>query len=125
MATLHFIQPFDSIAQLEAKDRGREPNVLVQTADKRWYHVTFYSGYRIREDVEIEAKHGQPFIWDPNIIVVRNLILSDMQEAVNRLEVMCAFEHLRPIEDPGAWKAKILASFEEMHAGTRSAPSSQ
>jgi hypothetical protein len=81
----------------------------------RWsfYHVTFYSDDCVKETMELETRDGRPCMWEPGLIVVESVTMSNMQSAVDCLEGESLFKQPVPIKDPGEWGRAVLAPFEK------------
>jgi hypothetical protein len=90
---LIFEVPFDEYAQNDARDRGWLPYASVRTAPDATYKVTFYDAVRLAQDLESE-----PFIADPGLIVLPEITLENMENAVQRLVESGYFDGLKPLE---------------------------
>jgi hypothetical protein len=81
---------------LEARDRGYLSHVLAEV-DGHCYPVFFYDPVRLGQDLQESAKSGWPIIADPGMIVLPDLTLEAMENAVQRLSQQGFFEHLVPL----------------------------
>jgi len=97
MKRLVFTQPFTSVEEQEAKDRGYLSHVLAELEDGSLYPVFFYDFVRLQQDLEEEAKQGRPFIADPGMIVLPEVTLVAMQAVVRTLSEEGYFDYLRPL----------------------------
>lgn len=82
---LVFTHPFDEREAFEAEARGYLGHVIVELADGARIPVVFYEPVRLGQDLEEEAKFGNPFIAEPGMIVVEAITLDNMEEAVGKL----------------------------------------
>ena len=83
-AKLVFVNGFSDRDAVEARDRGYLSHVLVQL-DERLYPICFYDSIRLQQDMEQSALHGRAFVADPGMIVLSDITMDAMQEAVQRL----------------------------------------
>src|SRR5947209_2988672 len=98
-ANLRFVDGLSDREAFEARSRGYLSHVFVATADGRLYPVLFYDAVRLQQDLEDEAKHGRPFIADPGMIVLQEVTLEAMQQAVERLANEDVFDYLTPMAE--------------------------
>ncbi len=82
---LVFKYPFDEAAAYDAEARGYLAYASVELSDGRRYPVVFYDPVRLQQDLEVEADEGRAFIAEPGMIVVPEVTLARMQDAVERL----------------------------------------
>ncbi len=82
---LVFKYPFDAMAAHDAEARGYLGYAAVELGDGRRYPVVFYDPVRLQQDLEVETGEGRAFIAEPGMIVVPEVTLFRMQEAVLRL----------------------------------------
>jgi hypothetical protein len=102
---LAFKYPFDEAAASDAEARGYLSYAFVESSNGTRYPVVFYDPVRLQQDLEVEASDGRPFIAEPGMIVVPEVTLARMQEAVERLFQAGFFDALRgepePARQPG------------------------
>ena len=72
-------------------------HVGVEIDGSRIYPLVFYGIFRLGQDVEEMAKHGEPFIADHTMIVVQEVTRPVMELAVEVLAKQDYFSQLRPI----------------------------
>ena len=94
---LAFIGRFSEREASEARDRGYLSHVLVDVDGQYLYPVVFYDPVRLQQDLEMSAKHGRAFIADPGMIVLADITIEAMQEAVQRLWSEGFFQHIVPV----------------------------
>jgi hypothetical protein len=87
---------FDEREALECRDRGYRSHVCVKFSNGECYPVVFYDPVRLQQDLEGEAKMGNPFIAEPGLIVLPEVTLDNMNKAVWQLAENGFFESLRP-----------------------------
>ena len=107
---LVFAREFSERAAFEARDRGYLSHVVVEINGQNLYPVVFYDPIRLQQDLEESARHGRPFVADPGMIVVSDITMDAMQEAVQRLYQEGYFNYLVPVNrdslingDPYSW----------------------
>ena len=107
---LVFAREFSEREAFEARDRGYLSHVLVEIDGEHLYPVVFYDPIRLQQDLELSAKHGRAFIADPGMIVLADITIEAMQEAVQRLWQEGFFKYLVPANkdylsevDPYSW----------------------
>jgi hypothetical protein len=92
---LVFKYPFDEAAAYEADARGYLAYAVVELSDGARYPIVFYDPIRLQDDLEVEIGEGRPFIAEPGMIVVPEVTLARMQDAVDRLFRSGFFHSLR------------------------------
>jgi len=97
MATLLFDYDFDERAQDEATARGYLSHVRVQLANGKIYPVIFYDHVRLGQDLEEEVNQGTEFVADPGMIILNEVTLTNMQRAIDRLELGRFFQSFVPV----------------------------
>ena len=110
VAKLVFLREFSEQEAWEARDRGYFSHVLVEVDGDRLYPVFFYDPVRLQQDLETSAKHGRAFVADPGMIVLSDITIEAMQEAVQQLCQDGFFDHLVAVSrerlaeaDPYVW----------------------
>jgi hypothetical protein len=97
IAKLVFWPEYDEVRLLEAHDRGVMSHVLVEIDGSRLYPVTFLAIDRLRFELEASAKRGQNFISETGMIVVGEVKLAVMQEAVEQMCREGYFDYMIPV----------------------------
>jgi hypothetical protein len=82
--------------EFEARSRGYLSHVLVKVDGGDLYPVIFYDYTRLGQDLEEMARHGKPFIADPGLIVVADVIFSILRDVVESLANSDYFNHIVP-----------------------------
>jgi hypothetical protein len=110
VAKLVFNREFSEQDACEARDRGYLSHVLVEVDGHRLYPVFFYDPIRLQQDLETGAKNGRAFVADPGMILLPDITIEAMQEAVQQLCQEGYFDHLVGVSrerlaeaDPYAW----------------------
>jgi len=98
-ATLRFAREFSDQDAFEARGRGYLSHVLAQLGEGRLYPLFFYDAVRLQQDLEESAKYGRPFVADPGMIVVPEITLDAMKQAVEQLSRESFFDHLTPVTE--------------------------
>ena len=86
-----FDEPFDGLAPMEAEAKGYLPGVKLQLADGRVHSVCFYDPVRLAQDLERVG-----FIAEVGLIVISDVTLEKMNEAVETLVRAGYFDSFRP-----------------------------
>ena len=94
---LTFEGGFDERDQLEAKDSGYRSHVQVLLCSGNLYPLVFYTCNSLSQFLEADMKLGNKFIADPGMVILSEVTLENMQNAVNKLEKEGFFDHLVPI----------------------------
>ncbi len=92
---LGFQFPFDEAAAYDAEARGYLAHVYVEFQDGSRCPVVFYDAVRLQQDLEEEAKAGRAFIAEPGLIVLPEVTLGRMQDAIAYLHKQGYFESFR------------------------------
>lgn len=95
--TIHYPDWFDERAELEVEAKGWLVGVIVQLADGSRYTVSFYDPVRLRQDLEAETTQGRPYIAEPGLIIVPEVTVRVIQQAIQLLVVDGYFQHLKPL----------------------------
>ena len=93
--------PLDEAAAYDAEARGYLAYASVELNDGTRYPVAFYDPVRLQQDLEVEAGEGRAFIAEPGMIVVPEVTLARMQDAIERLFQNGFFDSLRSEREPG------------------------
>jgi hypothetical protein len=107
--TLRFLREFSDQEAFEAQGRGYLSHVLVQLGEGRLYPLFFYDAIRLQQDLEESAKHGRPFVADPGMIVLPEITLDAMKQAVEQLSGEGFFDHLTPLTEDDLVAADAFA----------------
>jgi len=74
-------------------------HVFAELGEGRLYPLYFYDAVRLQQDLEEMAKHGQPFIAEPGMIVVSEINLEKLREVVHRLNLEGFFDSFVPFAE--------------------------
>ena len=89
-----FKYPFDERAAHDAESRGFIGYAAVDLGDGRKYPVVFYDPVRLQQDLEVETGEGRAYIAEPGMIVVPEITLARMQDAIVHLYQIGFFDSL-------------------------------
>ena len=96
---LLFPYGFTERDQQEAKDRGYLSHVFVKINGAQFYNLTFYDYVRLGQDLEEETKNsGDSFIADTGIVILPEIRLDNIKNAVMTLEKKGFFKHFISID---------------------------
>lgn len=95
-ARLVFATPLSENDILEARDRGYLSHVMVKI-DGQLFPVFFYDPVRLQQDLEETAKRGWPILADPGMIVLPEITMVAMENAIQQLCQRGFFEHFVPL----------------------------
>lgn len=98
---LVFEYPFDDFAVHDAQSRGYLSHAFVEFENGERVSVVFYDPVRLGQDLEVEAAEGRAFIAEPGLIVVPEVTLPNMTNAIESLHAegfFAAFKSARPAE---------------------------
>jgi hypothetical protein len=94
----------------EDRERGYVSHVLAEVGGARLYPVFFYTLDRLGGELRECTRQGEPFIAETGMIVLQDISLEAMQDAVQRLCNIGYFEYMVPITperlataDPYRW----------------------
>ena len=95
---LIFKEEFDDRFAFEVAQKGWCGIAVVELPNGDRREVFFYDPVRLAQDLEVGMRSGEPFIAEPGLIVIPEVTLTYMNEAVNRLFDKGYFESLTPIK---------------------------
>jgi hypothetical protein len=99
MPKLRFAREFSEQDAMEAQSRGYLSHVFVELDEGNLYPIFFYDLTRLQQDLAENLRCGHPFIADPGMIVVSEISLQIMKDAVERLVDEGFFGHLLPLRE--------------------------
>jgi hypothetical protein len=120
---LAFTYPFDHAAAYDAESRGYVGYAFVELGNGGRYPVVFYDPIRLQQDLEVEVSEGRAFIAEPGMIVVPEVTLARMQDAIVRLYQNGFFDSLvceRPSQTTGLQTTETTGSSETTRRTTGS-----
>ena len=123
MVAIHFPRlvfkyPFDEAAAYDAEARGYLAYAVVELNNGTRYPVVFYDPVRLQQDLEVEAREGRAFIAEPGMIVVPEVTLARMQDAIDRLSQDGFFDSLRSEPEQGRERGPEAGRAEAPDSGT-------
>ena len=96
--TLQFPEGFDERMEYETPSRGYLSNVVVRTHEGARYELFFVDPVRLQQELADNARSGQPFFAEPNLIVLPCVTTEAIREAVAGLLREGYFQHVKPVE---------------------------
>ena len=95
--TIHFPEDFDAQSEFETPSRGYLSDVIVEMKDGQRYKLFFYDPVRMRQDLEAEISAGKPCLAEPNVILLPEITIENIEKAVQRSWQDGFFDELKPI----------------------------
>lgn len=90
---------FDDRWEAEIADRGYFSEARVVAQEGCQYHVFFVDPIRLGQELrDTTVKLGRPWFAEPGLIILTEVTVDAMQEAVEALWREGFFAHLRPLE---------------------------
>lgn len=89
-------ESFDEQAEFEMPFRGYLSSVLVEAEDGCRYPVYFVDPTRLQQDLTESVKLGEPFFAEPGLIVLPEVTVAAIEDAVKILWEQGFFAHLKP-----------------------------
>lgn len=87
------------LVELEAMNRGYRADIYVKTISGDIFHLHVYNIIRLKQDFETEIESYGFFGIEPNIILVEEVIMSNIILTIEKLFKQKFFESLKPIDD--------------------------
>lgn len=72
-------------------------NVVVHTSTGERYRLFFYDPVRMRQELEIQARSGKPYLAEPNFVLLPEVTTETVRNAVHGLWQDGYFEHVKPL----------------------------
>jgi hypothetical protein len=92
-----FPDGFDERSEHEMPLRGYLSHALVELEDGSRYPVDFIDPVRLAQDLEVSVKWGIPCYAEPGLIVLPEVTVSSIENAVKYLHQHGFFEKLKPV----------------------------
>jgi hypothetical protein len=86
------------LTEFEASSRGYRSDIFVKTIASNIYQLHVYDIIRLQQDFETEIDSYGFFGIDPNIILVKEVLLSNIKLTIIKLFAQHFFDYLKPIE---------------------------
>ncbi len=102
---LRFLCGFDDRDADEALARGYRSHVFAVLENGDAFPVSFYDPVRLTQDLQSSIDCGIPYVAEAGLIVIPEITLANMQQAVTRLYKEGFFEAFKPVEPEAANKA--------------------
>lgn len=90
-------EDFDERAESEAEMKGYL-KASVQMEKGRIYDVYFAEYFRLGQDLERYAEAGKPYFVEPGLIVMREITIAGIKDALPQIAAEGFFESLMPIK---------------------------
>jgi hypothetical protein len=87
---------FDERAELEMPLKGYLEGVVVVGEDGTRYPANFVDPVRMYQDMTCWAEHGRPFYAEPGLIILPDVTMKTILNAIDTLWRDGFFEHLKP-----------------------------
>ncbi len=98
-----FVEDFDERCQIEMTDRGYCSGAVVEAEDGSRYPVFFMHPVRLQQELQAYNETlGERWFAEPGLIIVDEVTLEVMQQAVHHLWNKGYFRHLRPLDSSGS-----------------------
>lgn len=97
--TLWLPDDFDAAGEEEARTRGLLDHVTVELADGRRFAMGFHVPSRVTQEAESSLAHDPVCFADPRIVMVKDVTLDLILQAVQHLERRNYFDALVPDPD--------------------------
>ena len=81
----------------EAAERGYMNHALVELGPDKLYPVYFSTQWRVQNELDAMIPHGEPFIIETGLIVVREITLANLEAAVAKALAAGWFEYQVPL----------------------------
>ncbi len=88
---------YDERGEWEAEAKGWLQGVEVSFSNGDVHSLFFYDPVRLAQDLEVETKHGNPFIAHPGLIVIPAITREAIVNAISKLVEADFF----PKQEPG------------------------
>jgi hypothetical protein len=85
LADIIFEEGFSEADEIDAFQRGYRSHVWVVLDNGSRFQVTFYDITRLTQELNANAKDGQPFFTEPGLIVLKEISRKNMELAVKAL----------------------------------------
>lgn len=93
---LIFLEELDERYKFEMPLKGWT-NVYIELDDGSRYSLTFYDPIRLNQTIEEELSSGATFFAETNLVIVPNVTVEGLQQAVNDLYENGFFSSLKPV----------------------------
>jgi len=87
------------LTEFESSSRGYRSDIFVITIAGDIYQLHVYDIIRLQQDFETEIESYGFFGIEPNIILVKEVLLSNIRLTIVKLFAQKFFEYLKPIEE--------------------------
>jgi hypothetical protein len=95
--TIELPEGFDDRAEAEMTDKGYLSGVVVEFAGSGRFEMNFIDPVRLSQDLERLAAQGTRYFTEPGLVVLPDVTLPLIQEAIAGLVRERFFDHLKPL----------------------------
>lgn len=92
---LEFTCDFDERTQWEVRQKGWFDQVLAELPDGSKVRLSFWDPVRLVQDFHTDIKHGKACLAEPNMVVIPEMTIENMQAAVDELYRVGYFDKSR------------------------------
>lgn len=93
-----FCSDNSDLAEFEASSKGYRSDIIVKTASGAFYQLHVYDIVRLKQDFDAELEAYGFFGIEPNLILVEEVVLSNIKVTVERLWAQKYFDQIKPID---------------------------
>ncbi|WP_205510270.1 hypothetical protein [Longitalea arenae] len=87
------------LAEFEASSRGYRSDIFVKLDSGAIYQVNVYDIVRLKQDFEEEIDSEGYFSIEPNLILVKEVVMSQIRLTIEKLVKQKFFDYLKPIHE--------------------------
>jgi hypothetical protein len=96
------------LADFEASGKGYRSDIYVKTDSGAIYQVNIYDIVRLSQDFETEIESDGYFAIEPNLILVKDVVMSQIKFTIEKLVKQKFFDYLKPINESEVDVSKLL-----------------
>jgi hypothetical protein len=96
------------LAEFEASGKGYRSDIFVKTDSGAIYQVYIYDIVRLQQDFETEIESDGYFAIEPNLILVKEVVMSQIRFTIEKLIKQKFFDSLKPIDESEVDLNKLL-----------------
>ena len=87
------------LTEFEASSKGYRSDIFVKTVSGALYQVNVYDIVRLKQDFESEIDSDAYYAIEPNLILVKEVVLSQIKFTIEKLVKQKFFDCLKPINE--------------------------
>jgi hypothetical protein len=104
-----FCQDSSHLAEFEASNRGYRGDIYVETGSGNIYHLHVYDTTRLQQDFETELEMYGFFSIEPNIVLVQEVLLTNIKATIQGLSKQGFFEKLKSLEKNNLGELNLIS----------------